>query len=255
MTRVKDDAGVVCHAGCPEPLEAMGRWAPYSICTSCGSASWIPPAADDVYWGQRVQPSAAQDAAWSGRDALRLATVGEGPGRLLDVGCGFGHFVRWAIDHGWDAWSAEQDPWAREAAVVAERIVEDPFDLDGDFDTITLWDVLEHTTRPVELAGALLSRLRPGGRLFVCSPNFAAMKLRWPFLRYSPARFNDVVRPLEHATQFTEIGIVRTLERAGLVGAHIVRPPLASRDRSVLNLLARRVPSLRRGLFASAYAP
>jgi SAM-dependent methyltransferase len=232
----------------------MGRWAPYSVCRSCGTASWTPPATD-AFWGPAVQPSAAQHAAWSGRDALRLSTIGEGPGRLLDVGCGFGHFVRWSLDHGWDAWGAEQDRWSREAALVEDRIVADPSDLSGEFDTITLWDVLEHTIRPVELAAKLRLRLRPGGRLFVCSPNFAAMKLRWPVLRHSPAKFNDVVRPLEHATQFTEVGLARTLERAGFVDPLVLRPPLASRDRSPLNLVARRVPSLRKGLFVSAYAP
>jgi hypothetical protein len=38
---------------------------------------------------------------------------------------------------------------------------------------------------------------RPGGKLFVRCPNFAAMKLRWGWLRRSPQRFNDGVTPLD----------------------------------------------------------
>lgn len=36
------------------------------------------------------------------------------PKSLIDVGCGTGHFVRWALDHGIGAWSLEGAEWAVE---------------------------------------------------------------------------------------------------------------------------------------------
>src|SRR5205807_4453781 len=126
-------------------------------------------------------------------------------------GCGFGHFVRWACEHGWDAWGYEPDPWARERTEARGRVVATMDELSPPFALITLWDVLEHITEPIDYAHSLLPWLSPGGRLLVSSPNFAAMKLRWPLLRRSPERFNAVLKPFEHVVQFTEIGIRLTL--------------------------------------------
>ena len=232
----------------------MARWAPYSICSACGTGSWLPPGAG-THWGQHIEPSPEQHASWSGRHALRETTIGDGPGRLLDVGCGFGHFVWWALEHGWDAWGTDSDPWAIEASVAPGRTAQDPGELEGSFDVITLWDVLEHTTRPIDLAASLRPRLHASGRLFVCSPNFAAMKLRWPLVRQSARRFNELVRPTEHVVQFTERGMTLTLERAGYEKVDVLRPPLASRSNRLLDAIVRRWPSLRKGLFVNAYAP
>jgi len=139
--------------------------------------------------------------------------------------------------------------------VAPARVVEDSSALDGSFDVVTLWDVLEHTTAPIDFVAGLRALLHPGGRVFVCSPNFAGIKLRWPLLRRSRERFDTVVRPNEHAIQFTETGMRRTLEHAGYERVEHLRPPLASQPNLVLDALARWWPSARRGLFVNAYAP
>ena len=242
-----------CPAGCPDALEPMGRWAPYATCPRCGTG-FFDHQLPDVFWGQGAEPSPEQEAEWSARDDQRAFLVGAGPGRLLDVGCGFGHFVRWAVDHGWDAFGTDFDPWARERTVVPGRVRTEPAEFDGSFDVVTLWDVLEHVPRPIEFAAELRERLQPGGRLVVGSPNFAALKLRWALLRRDPARFHDVVRPEEHVVQFTEAGMLLALERAGYGRARVLRPPMARRSGAAGNWLVRRVPQLRRGLFAEAFA-
>ena len=231
----------------------MGRWAPYSTCATCGTGFFDHQLAD-TFWGQGAEPSPAQEAEWGGRDDQRLALVGHGPGRLLDVGCGFGHFVRWATDHGWDAWGADFDPWARERTVVPGRVRADVSEFDDPFDVVTLWDVLEHVCNPIDFAAGLRGRLVSGGRLLVGSPNFDALKLRWPLLRRDPARFHDLVRPEEHVVQFTEAGLMMALERAGYGRARALRPPMARRSGAALNRLVRRFPQLRRGLFVEAFA-
>jgi 2-polyprenyl-3-methyl-5-hydroxy-6-metoxy-1,4-benzoquinol methylase len=207
------------------------------------------------YWRAHDEPSPEQHAIWSARQAQREATIGRGPGRVLDVGCGFGHFVRWALDNGWDAWGWDSDPWAVESTVVPGRVVVSRDELDPPFDVVTLWDVLEHVTDPVAFASSLRDLLGPGGRLFVCSPNFEALRLRWWWLRRDPARFNALVRPDEHPLQFTETGIRLVLERAGYERIELLRPPLANHSVAPLDWAVRRWPALRVGLFANAFAP
>lgn len=243
-----------CPVGCDVELEPMGRWAPYRTCSVCGTGFWRP-AKQPAYWGQRVEPSAEQQASWAGRDEQREATVGPGPGRLLDVGCGFGHFINWARDHGWDAWGCDSDPWALERSVAPDRTVSRPEDAGPPFDMITLWDVLEHIGEPVEFLSRLRPLLRPRARLVAGSPNFAAMKLRWPVLRHFPERFNTLIRPEEHTIQFTERGIQLALEHAGFERIEFLHPPLATRTNPMLDLAVRLVPQLRKGLFVRAHAP
>jgi hypothetical protein len=62
------------------------------------------------------------------------------------------------------------------------------------------------------------------------------------------------VRPEEHVVQFTEAGITLTLERAGYRGVRVLRPPMARRSGVAQDWLVRRLPQLRRGLFAEGIA-
>jgi 2-polyprenyl-3-methyl-5-hydroxy-6-metoxy-1,4-benzoquinol methylase len=75
-------------------------------------------------------------------------------GRLLDVGCGPGHFVREAKLTGWDATGLEVSPlevqYGRsELGVnIIQGTVEENVP-EGDFDIVTFWDVLEHLSDPI----------------------------------------------------------------------------------------------------------
>jgi SAM-dependent methyltransferase len=171
----------------------------------------------------------------------------------VDIGCGFGHFVAWAADHGWDAWGVDDDVWARQRSRAPGRTVAGLDELDGEFDLATLWDVLEHVPDPVEFAASVARRVRRGGRVVAGSPNFAALRLRWPLLRLDPRRFSDVVRPDEHLVQFTIAGLCRTLERAGLERVAPLELPLSRELPEPLAAVARRTPALRRGIFAVGY--
>ena len=229
----------------------MGRWAPYRRCPACGSATLATTSSPDPHWTANVDPTPEQERFWSGRDAQWSALVGSSAGgRLVDVGCGFGHFVGWATAHGWDAWGVDDDGWARERTEVPGRIVASLDDLDGMFDVATLWDVLEHVEAPIAFLTDLGRRVKPGGRVVVGVPDFAALRWRWPLLRLDGRRFSDVVRPDEHVVQFTAAGLVLALERSGLADVHVLDAPLSRSAPPVVATLLRRVPALRRGLFA-----
>src|SRR5919112_2231454 len=163
--RCRIDAVTTCLLGCDEELEPMARWAPYRACPTCGSGFFAPPPLD-TYWGEGVLPSDRQDRLWTERSRQWAPVVGPGPGRVLDVGCGFGHFVRWAEDAGWDAWGYEPDQWSRDHAVCdSSQVVPTLADAPGPFDVITMWDVLEHSEDPLAFVRELAGHLAPGGRL------------------------------------------------------------------------------------------
>jgi 2-polyprenyl-3-methyl-5-hydroxy-6-metoxy-1,4-benzoquinol methylase len=80
---------------------------------------------------------------------------------LLDYGCGNGHFVRYARDHGVRA--EGYDPYSEAFG--------DTSVLDRRYDFITAQDVLEHVDDPRALVDDLKSYAVPSGHLAIGTPN------------------------------------------------------------------------------------
>jgi SAM-dependent methyltransferase len=144
-------------------------------------------------------------------------------GRVLDVGCGEGGTGRSLREAGADWISGvEIDPDAAAAAAavydeVRAGAVEDHLDaLAGPFDTILLYDVLEHLVDPWELLRRLHGVAAAGARLHVSVPNAR----HWTLLRdlvlrgtfgYTEAEHRDVT----HLRWFTRRDLVGLLESTG----------------------------------------
>jgi 2-polyprenyl-3-methyl-5-hydroxy-6-metoxy-1,4-benzoquinol methylase len=102
-------------------------------------------------------------------------------GRLLDVGCGNGHFLALMRQLGWETTGLEVD---REAATVARRtfgldvlcssLADAKFPTDH-FDAITLRHVIEHLPDPAFCLNECRRILKPMGRLSVITPNVASL--------------------------------------------------------------------------------
>lgn len=101
------------------------------------------------------------------------------PGRLLDVGCNYGHFLREARDYGWDVTGVEPGERLRAAALdaVADRVVGSVAEAAGrgPYSAITLWDVLEHVDDPGPFLDELVALLAPDGRMLVRVPDARAL--------------------------------------------------------------------------------
>jgi 2-polyprenyl-3-methyl-5-hydroxy-6-metoxy-1,4-benzoquinol methylase len=69
---------------------------------------------------------------------------------ILDVGSGWRHLIDWVVSNGYDATGVETDAWARERTLAPERVL-DALPTSGDYDLITLFDVLEHIPEPLAL--------------------------------------------------------------------------------------------------------
>jgi len=133
-------------------------------------------------------------AIWRGRLGMLLG-YGTG-GRILDVGCGKGGFLREARRAGLLAVGvdiSEREATTARLASGAEVAVADacalPFS-NGSFDMVSMWNVLEHLVSP---KGALLEArrvLKDGGLLVVSVPNMSPpFGLFSPFLKRKSGRW------------------------------------------------------------------
>lgn len=108
-------------------------------------------------------------------------------GSILDVGCGLGFFVKMIGERkkDWRALGFEMSPqavkFAREKnglSNVYEGMVQKSGIAENSLDIITLWDVIEHIPKPAPLLDYLYSVLKPGGILFMQTPNFPIQLLK-----------------------------------------------------------------------------
>lgn len=172
----------------------VAGYLPIVRCAGCGLMMTSPR--DDDATLERIYAELAErsveveEEARSRSVAERLALVGarrRPPGRLLDVGCGAGLFVCAAQHHGWEATGV--DASARAMASAGQRCPRACFrasllpEIDfpaASFDVVTLWDVLEHVTRPVEVLEKIRLLLRE--HLWYFSPaTIAALLSRTDF--------------------------------------------------------------------------
>ncbi|MDT8344353.1 MAG: class I SAM-dependent methyltransferase [Thermohalobaculum sp.] len=140
--------------------------------------------------------------------------------RLLDVGCGNGSYLDLACGCGWQAVGVDPDPKAVAAARARGFEVHhggiEVFDGQSDlFDAITMSHVIEHLHDPAEVLRACHRLLRPGGYLWLETPNIASIghRLFGPNWRG--------LEPPRHLVLFNHRALCRLLRHSGFAG---VRP-------------------------------
>jgi SAM-dependent methyltransferase len=173
----------------------------------------------DHYW----EYSYGNDDAWKIMSATEtsLASLAarlkpfRTTGRLLDIGCGSGVVLSVMARHGWVAEGTELS-W-----VAAERLRQEGFQVhvgdleqlnlrEGSFDVVILSEVVEHLLEPRLALARARDLLRPGGALYLTTPNFDALS-RWVL----GARWR-IISPAEHLCYFTPKSLRRLLFHVGL---------------------------------------
>ena len=155
-------------------------------------------------------------------------------GRLLDVGCGGGHFLAAAKSTGsWEPIGVEPVPSAAKAAreysqcTIHSSTLQDADLPNHSFQIVTLLGVLEHLHDPVSTLKVARKLLAPDGVLAVYVPNFNY--LRWKdtglAARVRTGR-SSKLHPQEHLFQYTPRTLARLLATSGfaLTRTDIGRP-------------------------------
>jgi SAM-dependent methyltransferase len=112
-------------------------------------------------------------------DRLQQYRVNE---RLLDVGCGIGGFVDAARKWNWESYGIDISPSVKiglDRGLNIRQCTLNNLDLpENYFDVITMFDVIEHIANLNELMVGIQKFLRPGGGLFVVTPNLNSISSR-----------------------------------------------------------------------------
>jgi len=210
---------------------------PFSVvtCTRCGltyvtprlsDASLLAEVYNDSYWNSTAAKHhgytdyRADQPLYLKTYRRRMAVVRRHfaqAGRVLDVGCAAGFFLRVMKDEGWQVTGLEPSDAIRAHAadligaenVHGELLGEAELD-PGSFDLITLWDVIEHIPDAVAALKEAKKLLAPGGKLLIETQNVdsrAARVLgkRWQHYKHA-----------EHIYHFNPKTIRNLLDQAGL---------------------------------------
>ncbi len=141
------------------------------------------------------------------------------PLRLLDIGCATGFFLEVARQDGWEVYGVEPNPYMADFAqkegldVRNESIEETSFQSEF-FDAITLFEIIEHVKRPMKILEKVFSLLRPGGMVFVYTPNFDCAER---LILGNNAHF---IWGSNHLVYFKTDTLQRAFERVGFTVTH-----------------------------------
>jgi SAM-dependent methyltransferase len=136
-------------------------------------------------------------------------------GKALDIGCGSAQFLSLLKTHGWQVSGVDPSETAAQTAkdlfdidVFTGNVEDAPFD-DASFDYIRLNHSIEHVPNPIETLRAAARLLKPGGEIYIETPNAEAYGLK---------KMGTYWMPLEtprHLHLFTPASLRSALEKTG----------------------------------------
>ena len=160
------------------------------------------------------------------RTCREYCRTGSSPLRLLDIGCGTGALLQRAKKLGFAIEGIEIcEPLAKDAARSAGCPVHNTLLThvalpEDSFDSIVMYDLIEHLQDPVGDMNSIYRLLKKGGILFILTPNDNALLRKISRVLYR-ASFHLFSKPMErlyypdHLSYFTPTSISACLKRCG----------------------------------------
>jgi 2-polyprenyl-3-methyl-5-hydroxy-6-metoxy-1,4-benzoquinol methylase len=191
-------------------------------------SSFPPHAHYDGFWGDEVADTdqfywrTARSRMY--QDFIARFVAGRS-GRLLDMGCGLGYFLKAVAPYPkWEAHGCEISPAAVRYArhtqglpnVICARLEDADFSA-GSFDVVTMWDVLDHLRQPDPVLRHCHRLLKPGGICFLRTPNIVVQLARARLKRLLQGVRPGVayLQATHHAHHYSRHSIRSLLERNG----------------------------------------
>jgi SAM-dependent methyltransferase len=148
-------------------------------------------------------------------------------GKLLDVGCGDGRFLRYAKEQGFEVWGIDFDKKSVESAkrnlgidtvfaMSLEEFYEYAKEKNLKFDVITFFQVLEHQDKPREFLEMVKGLLKEGGYIAGSVPNKESMFIE--LIRYNHADY-----PPHHFLRFSKSSLEKALNFAGFKDVEVYK--------------------------------
>jgi len=187
----------VTDAGCPlcgaprrRDVVSTAEWR-LVRCLACGLYYRNPPPAEVLrrHYETIYEDDSTSDYIDERRRAVFAGFLRDVPprggGRLLDIGCGSGEFLTLARERGWHVEGVEVSPrgaaMARRRGLTVHALVDD---LKTDsFDVVTLWNVIDFFSHPLEQMRQIRRVLAPGGDALVRAPNAVFQLAAWRLSR------------------------------------------------------------------------
>lgn len=177
------------------------------------------------------------------------------PGRILDIGCGFGNFLSLAKQIGWECHGVEvsQKLAERGRKLYGIAIENKPFEQtnypDNFFDAVTLWAVFEEIDGPIALLQEVRRILRPGGVLYIRTANsvfhFYIYKLRRLLSMVGLERVIPKGTSVFHLFTFSNKSLHAAFGRSGLKTVNIVNSLLTAGNPYKTSLSANKMSILK----------
>ena len=147
---------------------------------------------------------------------LKVIETFVSPGKLLDIGCATGFFMHSAKMRAWKVEGVEISKFA--ASYAKERFgfkiyVGDVRQIDlpaNTYDLITMWDVVEHLTNPIEVIQVSKRALKKNGLLVFSTPNVGSLPAKLTKHKWIGYKLSD-----EHLAYFSKKTVALLLEKAG----------------------------------------
>lgn len=202
-----------------------GQTASLYRCESCGFL--MCPDMEEVlsFYEEMSDPGyeeTREERSLQARQLLKVAARFHPSGRLLDVGAGSGVLVQVALDHGFRAEGVEpsRDLQARasELGLPVQLGVLPQAGITGPYEVVTLVDVIEHVSTPLELLKDIREVMAPKGVCLIVTPDvssIAARLLGWRWWHFRIAHIGYFNRKtLTIACQHAGFNLVK-FERPG----------------------------------------
>ena len=145
-------------------------------------------------------------------------------GKILDVGCATGFFLEVAKNRGWQVSGLEISSFAGNVAkkkfgknIIIGELKEDTFPKNY-FDSVTLWDTIEHLPNPKNTLKIIYKNLKNGGVLALSTGNIESL------LAQISGRSWHLYHLPEHLSFFSPKTIAKLLENCGFKVISISHP-------------------------------
>ena len=252
------DTFTAIHASCSycgaDGGEILRKIGPYSIvcCSDCGFVYLNPrPSEEDLtaYYQEHYLPQNANSIqAWKimmrsvfSKAADEIEQT-QPKGTLLDIGCGFGFFLKEMKCRGWEVTGIELSApgisYAREVlgVQVYQTSLEQTNFPDNFFDIITAFYVIEHSYDPLIFLKKIYSLIKPGGIVLLRYPHTRPLGCLLKSVRLQ----NNVYDIPFHLSDFSPQTIERFLLKTGFkncrhfVGGYTLPEKLSDRMGSII---------------------